>query len=518
MSIKAPSTEDIKTGFVFQQLDKIIGEPVFKDIEHLQDQCIRNASTLESRLGGGQHGLAGLAMFPAVYNLRSATPFARTPNPGDPPTVFPPGTTQDQQDAIKSQYKMALKNYECCQRMDLLLKNQIENAIEPIWLSGIHENTLGFGNRTTLDVLQYLFTTYGQIAPHEVQANVDAMNKAFDPNQPIAILFKQIEDAQRFAVAANVPFTPAQLVSCGETLIMSTGKYDLAYRDWISLPAANKTWHNFKVTFTNEYAKLNKMHRSAQQAGYHGANQAVSQDTTPDLEEAVQNFATASAADRAAFATLTETNATLNAHLTQNENAMTEMRQQMANMQQQMMNMAMQPPGQQQGQGQRGRGRGNGNNQRGGRGFRPQNQPPPQQYPPMPTMHTAPPMMQGPTPRPYPQQPPTMMQPPAPPGPPGFQPMPPYQQDMGATSNQQMYPQQQTPFQPRNRNGGIPYDTRKRYNNLNYCWSHGHDVHDNHTSQTCQYPKWGHQQMATRWNTMGGGEQGAHKHYQGEKR
>jgi hypothetical protein len=44
----------------------------------------------------------------------------------------------------------------------------------------------------------------------------------------------------------------------------------------------------------------------------------------------------------------------------------------------------------------------------------------------------------------------------------------------------------------------------KSTNNNNYCWSHGHQVHKDHTSATCKAIKDGHQEMVTKDNTMGG--------------
>jgi hypothetical protein len=40
----------------------------------------------------------------------------------------------------------------------------------------------------------------------------------------------------------------------------------------------------------------------------------------------------------------------------------------------------------------------------------------------------------------------------------------------------------------------------------NYCWSHGYKVARTHTSQTCMYPKDGHQLGATKTNNMGGSQ------------
>ena len=46
--------------------------------------------------------------------------------------------------------------------------------------------------------------------------------------------------------------------------------------------------------------------------------------------------------------------------------------------------------------------------------------------------------------------------------------------------------------------------TKRRYNNTNYCWTHGFDIHTTHTSQSCNFPNEGHQREATRADTKGG--------------
>jgi hypothetical protein len=44
----------------------------------------------------------------------------------------------------------------------------------------------------------------------------------------------------------------------------------------------------------------------------------------------------------------------------------------------------------------------------------------------------------------------------------------------------------------------------KTTNNASYCWSHGYQVAKSHTSATCNMKKSGHQDAATKGNTMGG--------------
>ena len=49
------------------------------------------------------------------------------------------------------------------------------------------------------------------------------------------------------------------------------------------------------------------------------------------------------------------------------------------------------------------------------------------------------------------------------------------------------------------------------FENQNYYHTHGHHVENDHTSQTCTMPGPNHNPNATKFNTMGGTNKGAHK-------
>jgi hypothetical protein len=51
----------------------------------------------------------------------------------------------------------------------------------------------------------------------------------------------------------------------------------------------------------------------------------------------------------------------------------------------------------------------------------------------------------------------------------------------------------------------------KRFDNWNYCSTHGGDIHNTHTSGTCRHPGPVHNPSATRANMMGGSTAGLHK-------
>jgi hypothetical protein len=63
---------------------------------------------------------------------------------------------------------------------------------------------------------------------------------------------------------------------------------------------------------------------------------------------------------------------------------------------------------------------------------------------------------------------------------------------------------QQNPYQQHNGYRQQRPPNAKKYCNLNYCWTHGGDIADNHTGFTCEKPHLQHIPTATRQNTMGG--------------
>jgi hypothetical protein len=516
MTSRAQSLDDIKSGFVFQTLDTIVGEPTYKSLELTHTQCIRNATTIDSRLGGGNHGHAGLVEFPDVYLLRTGSHFNRPTYPGDSPH-YAIGADPQQREATLLLWQNNSKIYTTCQRIEKLLLSMLENAIDSTFLTGIHDPAHGFGARSIIDVFQYLFATYGQIGPDEILANQQKLTHPVDPNQPIAMLFRQIENCQKFAAAGNVAITPAQVLKAAETLILQTGKYTSAYREWISLDPAAKTYQNFKTRMTREYQLQNQMTSTARDAGYH-ANAALLESDEHSLASAAQDFAAASAADRSAFEQLTNTNGDLSTQVANMAVQNQQLQQQMSQLQQHMMFMATSPPPAAYApQGRGGRGRGRQSHHQPRNRYRQQQAPHmPPQYGMPPAPHGgAPPYHQTPappiqrglppaqyTPAPYAPTYPALGPPPAqrqPPAPPGFgqyqtPPMPNYP------------PRAQQPYQ----------SLAKRYNNLNYCWTHGGDVDDNHASHTCRRPSLPyHQPQATRYNTMGGSQKDINKTYTG---
>ena len=208
---------------------------------------------------------------------------------------------------IQDAYDANIKIFLTCQTTENILKSLLENTIEHSYLPGIHSAILGFGVRSLQYIFLHLYQSYGSVSPAALQVNTSCLTIPIASHLTIAIIFRQFEECQRFAIASGTRFTSEQLMKAAETLILATGKYQFAYREWISLPEIEKTFNEFRLKFNNEYMIQNEM--QSIKAQQHGLKVNVVEEK--NINNAVANFAQESAVEISAFTQLIDTNAYL---------------------------------------------------------------------------------------------------------------------------------------------------------------------------------------------------------------
>jgi hypothetical protein len=98
------------------------------------------------------------------------------------------------------------------------------------------------------------------------------MNAAkWHPPIPIEVLFEQLRAGAAFALEGGDTLPPASVVRLGYTLILQTGLFDQACRDWRSMTQASRTMLQFKKHF-KKWEKDYRLMLTTGTAGYHGAN------------------------------------------------------------------------------------------------------------------------------------------------------------------------------------------------------------------------------------------------------
>jgi hypothetical protein len=190
------------------------------------------------------------------------------------------------------------------------LKKHIISVFEPMYLDILNDNMVGYANISARYMLDHLFETYGNITAVDLEINFEHMRRAWDPQQPVESLFKQIQDCADYSEAGGVLIGHPQQINVGYAKIFATGHFMSACPWWNEKHAIENNWTQFKSHFTAAHRQYKHMQGEyAATAGYHSANSAIGQ-TEDQMAEAtigaLANLATATAADRGVVAALTQ--------------------------------------------------------------------------------------------------------------------------------------------------------------------------------------------------------------------
>jgi hypothetical protein len=148
------------------------------------------------------------------------------------------------------------------------------------------------------------------------------MRRAWDPQQPVESLFKQIQDCADYSESGGVLIGLPQQINFGYAKIFATGHFMSACRRWNEKHTIEKTWTQFKSYFAADHRQHKHIQgESAATAVYHSVNAAVTHNED-QMDEAtigaLANLATETAADRGMVASLTQENSRLAKQLEDN--------------------------------------------------------------------------------------------------------------------------------------------------------------------------------------------------------
>jgi hypothetical protein len=74
-----------------------------------------------------------------------------------------------------------------------------------MYLDILNDNMVGYANISARDMLDHLFETYNNITAVDFEINFEHMLRAWDPQQPVETLFKQIQDCADYSEVGGVP-------------------------------------------------------------------------------------------------------------------------------------------------------------------------------------------------------------------------------------------------------------------------------------------------------------------------
>jgi hypothetical protein len=184
--------------------------------------------------------------------------------------------TAAQISAARHIWEEDVQTYRTCTSVQQALKKQIIIVFEPMYFDILNENMVGYAKISARDMLDHLFETYRDITAVDLEINFEHMRRAWDPQQPVESLFKQIQDCADYSEAGGFLIGHPQQITVGYAKIFATGHFMSACRRWNEKHTIEKTWTQFKSHFAAAHRQHKQMQgESAATAGYHSANAAV---------------------------------------------------------------------------------------------------------------------------------------------------------------------------------------------------------------------------------------------------
>jgi hypothetical protein len=92
-----------------------------------------------------------------------------------------------------------------------------------MYLEILNNAMVGFTNTTARYMLDHLFLSYGSITVVDLDHNWENMRKAWDPQQPVESLFKQIQDWVDYTDAGGIKISETQKLQTVYAKIFATG-------------------------------------------------------------------------------------------------------------------------------------------------------------------------------------------------------------------------------------------------------------------------------------------------------
>jgi hypothetical protein len=225
-------------------LPTLEGEPDYQTIHATRKFLQANSRAIDTPLGGGTLGHLGLIVSDASYAM-IAPPTAEEPTLWVTPNA--PGRAPETTDGTAAKISAArhvweedVQTYRTYTSVQQALKKQIISVFEPMYLVILNGNMVGYANISARDMLDHLFDTYVNITAVDLENNFEHMRRAWDPQQPVETLFKQIQDCADFSEAGGVLIGHPHQINVGYEKIFATGHFMSACRRWNEKASSEK--------------------------------------------------------------------------------------------------------------------------------------------------------------------------------------------------------------------------------------------------------------------------------------
>jgi hypothetical protein len=222
--------------------------PTAWTIRQLRNELYANAQSVESTLGGGQHGHMGMVMPDVEYITVSAgaAPYVLPIKPAVPVYAGTAANRHQQQENFKAR----LAAYQEAQDLQNKLKTMVIQAVPAAYLAKLREPLVNYANATPKTILAHLMAQYGAILPADLKDNMERLQAPWNPDTPIDLVFNIGIDCRHFATEGGNPINDAAYLEILLTTFRKSGVMDDAINHWGMKDTAAQTLDNAILHFT----------------------------------------------------------------------------------------------------------------------------------------------------------------------------------------------------------------------------------------------------------------------------
>ena len=213
-----------------------------------------------------------MVLTPTEYQNISRIPYLPPVHPGI--LSIDAGTTHHEATRLTLEHDESVRLFRESLELEKVLINITCNALEDTYYKErINPQTNTVTEKLSV-FLSWLFDTYGDIDSDTIAIEAKkVLELSYDLQNPITDVFEPIQELEQLAIAGNRPYTQAQIVDFGVTVISNTHDFETALINWHSLPVHSQTWPAFKTHFTIARRFLRKVRgKTMRTAGFHQAN------------------------------------------------------------------------------------------------------------------------------------------------------------------------------------------------------------------------------------------------------
>ena len=256
------------------------GEPTYKDLKRVKMELRANASSIDSELGGGDHGYLGLVLTDPEYLAVpgvSGHNFIPPPYPG--PLIIDPAASDVQAIQARDLHLDNKRNYRECTHIEKALLKHLQGSFQPHFFEMFVDDDTALLTSDIPTILTHLFSRYGQVSGTDVQDCLNEVLKTpFTPADPLVTLWNPIQKLNKLATQARIPYSEQQLIEFALQMIRGTHDFENALGKWEEKPITEKTWQNLKLHFSQAQNELKKIRGPTMvQAGFHQINMIASE-------------------------------------------------------------------------------------------------------------------------------------------------------------------------------------------------------------------------------------------------